>query len=35
MSDRILNLIDLGYSLEEATEIANNEAIEMSNLIFE
>ena len=31
MSDRILNLIDLGYSIDEATEIANQEFMEMYN----
>ena len=29
MTERILNLIDLGYSINEATEIANQEANEI------
>ena len=29
MTERILNLIDLGYDIEDATEIANQEANEL------
>ena len=32
MTERILNLIDLGYDINEATKIANQEADEMSEL---
>jgi len=31
MTERILNLIDLGYSISEATEIAKQEANEIVN----
>ena len=32
MTERILNLIDLGYDINEVTKIANQEADEMSEL---